>query len=86
MGNNNAYGPSYTDQSGGTTTPNFNRTISGTYYNFAYAAMAGAAIDVFSHTKLDIGYRYLNLGSISGISGTLYSHEVRAGVRYMIDN
>ncbi len=59
---------------------------SGTYYNFAYALMAGAAVDIYDHTKLDIGYRYINLGRISGVSSTLYAHEVRAGVRYMIDD
>ncbi len=86
QGNNVHYNPTYTDQSGGSTTQNFDRTSSGTYYSFAWALMAGVGIDVYDHTKIDIGYRYLNLGKIPGVSGTLYSHEVRAGVRYMIDD
>jgi opacity protein-like surface antigen len=64
----------------------YDKQASGTYYNFAWALMAGFAIDVYDHTKLDIGYRYLNLGSIPGVSGTLSYNEVRAGLRYMIDN
>ncbi|MDR3462163.1 MAG: outer membrane beta-barrel protein [Beijerinckiaceae bacterium] len=77
---------SYTDPAFGTTfTNNYNRTASGTYYNLAWALMAGVGIDVYDHTKLDIGYRYLNLGKINGVSNTLYSNEIRAGLRYMID-
>jgi opacity protein-like surface antigen len=86
QGNGSSYNVSYTSQGGSTTTEDFDRTGSGTYYNFAWALMSGVGIDVYSHTKLDIGYRYLNLGKISGISGTLYSNEVRVGLRYMIDN
>ena len=54
------------------------------YHTFAFALMAGVAIDVFDHTKLDIGYRYLNDGRFQG--ATMYYHQVRAGLRYMIDN
>ena len=59
-------------------------TSAGNYYNFAFALMAGVAIDVADHTKLDIGYRYLNLGSVLGTN--ISYQEVRAGLRYMIDN
>lgn len=62
----------------------YDRSASGEYYNFAFAAMAGVSIDVFDHTKLDIGYRYLNLGNILG--SNLSTQEVRAGLRYMVDN
>ncbi len=54
------------------------------YFNFAWAAMAGVAVDVYAHTKLDIGYRYLNMGSVVGTK--IYDHQIRAGLRYMIDN
>ncbi len=64
----------------------FDSSKSGTYYNVAFALMAGIAIDVFDHTKLDIGYRYLNLGKIGGSTTSLYEQQVRAGLRYMIDN
>ena len=58
-----------------------------TYHAFAWALMAGFGIDVYDHTKLDIGYRYLNLGTIPGATiKTLGSHEFRVGVRYMIDD
>jgi opacity protein-like surface antigen len=50
-----------------------------TQYNFAYALMAGFSYDVSSLLKLDIGYRYLNLGS------SISSQEFRAGVRITPD-
>jgi opacity protein-like surface antigen len=56
--------------------------------NFAYALMAGAAVDVGWGFKLDVGYRYNNLGDARtpGIkTDALKSHEVRFGARYMID-
>lgn len=58
--------------------------ISGNYYNPAFALMAGIAIDVLPHTKLDLGYRFVYLGKILGT--TLTTNEARAGLRYMIDN
>ena len=58
--------------------------VSGNYYNPAFAAMAGVAIDVLPHTKLDLSYRFLYLGKVLG--GTLTTNEARAGLRYMIDN
>ena len=57
---------------------------SGNYYNPAFAAMAGLAIDIFPHTKLDLGYRFVYLGKVLG--ATLTTNEARAGLRYMIDN
>ena len=54
------------------------------YHNLAFALMAGITLDVYAHTKLDIGYRYLNSGRFDGVN--LYNHELRAGLRYMIDN
>lgn len=61
--------------------------------NFAFALMAGFAYDLTDHLKLDIGYRYVNFGSFSGItslSGAVFNNqtttqEVRIGLRYMID-
>lgn len=59
---------------------------------FAWALMAGVDIDLRSNWKLDIGYRYLDLGDVSytdATSGTktfiiddLESHEIRVGLRY----
>lgn len=81
-----AYQVSVVDPQYGTSYYNYDRSASGTYYNFAYALMAGVAFDILPHTKLDIGYRYLNLGTVPHGGGTLYEHEARAGLRYMIDN
>ena len=62
--------------------------------NLAWALMAGAAIDLGSGFKVDLGYRYTRIGDAQtelDIAGfgfkvkPLDSHEVRAGVRYMID-
>ncbi len=33
--------------------------------NFSFALMSGIAYDIAPHLKLDIGYRYLNMGSLS---------------------
>ena len=70
---------------------NWDRTYSSTYVNFAWALMAGVAIDVADHVKLDIGYRYFNGGHVTIQSGngtsstSLVSNEIRAGIRYMVD-
>ena len=47
--------------------------------NFAWALMTGVAIDIAPHVKLDIGYRYTNLGL------GVYDQELRAGVRLTPD-
>lgn len=64
--------------------PNGAYTGSIGYHGFAYAAMAGAAFDVYNHTKIDIGYRFIDEGKVQNVR--LYNNEIRAGVRYMIDN
>jgi opacity protein-like surface antigen len=71
----------------------FDRNQSKMTYHFAWAAMAGLAIAMTDHAQLDVGYRFLDLGPITGLSsvtGTPVTqrvrvNEVRAGVRYMID-
>jgi opacity protein-like surface antigen len=75
------------------TFGDFDRNQSSMTWRFAWAAMAGIAIAMTDHAQLDVGYRFLDLGPITGISsvtGTSVTHrvranEVRAGVRYMID-
>jgi opacity protein-like surface antigen len=55
--------------------------------------MAGVSYPLMDHLLVDIGYRYINLGmlpSIASPSGqvvdkTMDAHEVRVGLRYMID-
>jgi opacity protein-like surface antigen len=70
------------------------RRINASSYNFAWALMGGVAIDLTSRAKLDLGYRYLNLGKFTSatspvtgqsVTTTLSSQEVRVGFRYMVD-
>jgi opacity protein-like surface antigen len=77
--------------SGGYGTATFG---SGTKSGFAWALMAGVSADVSQNLKLDVGYRYLNLGKIQsgafsccpGVTlenKNIDSHEVRVGLRWM---
>ena len=67
-------------------------------YHLAWAAMAGVAYHISPHLLLDVGYRYLDLGTYRAPQGSaiqravysanktdLDSHEIRVGVRYQID-
>ena len=61
-------------------------------WNFAFALMAGISYDISTNLKLDLGYRYVNFGTMSfkSLSGTLFdkgltSQEVRLGLRYLVD-
>lgn len=67
-------------------------------FNLAWAAMAGVAYHISPHLLLDVGYRYLDLGTYqapnrivagvpvyNGNKTDLNSHEIRVGVRYQID-
>jgi len=61
-------------------------------YQFAWAAMAGAAYQLTDNAYIDFGYRYLNLGKYKAVTsnGNTISkrddaHEFRVGVRYMAD-
>ena len=65
--------------------------------NFAFALMGGVAVNIAPNMKLDVGYRYLDKGSMSGgridcgnvACGfeshriRLASHDLRVGLRYM---
>lgn len=85
QGNGLPYHVTFSDpKTGAVYYNNYDRSSSGSYYSFAYALMAGFAVDVFDHTKLDIGYRYLHAGKVLGLD--LDTHEVHAGLRYLIDN
>jgi opacity protein-like surface antigen len=60
--------------------------------NFSWALMGGLAYDIAPHLKLDLGYRYLNMGSLSAVDGsgntvhkTIDLQEVRAGLRWTPD-
>jgi opacity protein-like surface antigen len=75
------------------TFADFDNSQSKLTWRFAWAAMAGVAIAMTDHTQLDVGYRFLDLGTITGISSVtrtsatqrVRANEVRAGLRYMID-
>lgn len=75
-----------------THTANWDRAHTGTTLRLAYALMAGVAYDLTDHMKLDLGYRWSNLGSIQGsnlygarIKKDLSIHQLRVGFRYVID-
>jgi opacity protein-like surface antigen len=69
-------------------------TKDGNDWNFAWALMAGVAYNFTPNLALDVGYRYLNLGSVDSgtvpaASGTghfkyddIAAHEIRVGMRY----
>jgi opacity protein-like surface antigen len=56
--------------------------------NFSWALMAGLSYDIAPHLKFDLGYRYLNMGSVTtgnSVRVTVDSQEVRAGLRFTPD-
>jgi opacity protein-like surface antigen len=76
----------------GTYMANWDKQYNATYLRFAYGLMAGVAYDLTDHIKVDVGYRYLNLGKIEGVdswnnrvSRDLQIHQARIGFRYVID-
>jgi len=62
-------------------------------WDLAWAAMAGASIQIMPQLSLDVGYRYLRLGDALADDAAgnrirfkgLTSQEVRVGLRFMID-
>lgn len=71
---------------------NWDRQVRNRDFGLAWALMAGFGYDLNQHAKLDVGYRYINMGSYSTTSlagvkstATMSAHELRAGIRYMID-
>lgn len=62
------------------------------FTNFTWSLMAGLAFDIAPHLKLDIGYRYMNMGSINVVDAaqntvrkTIEAQQVRAGLRWTPD-
>ncbi len=76
---------------------NWDRFYKARSWSPVWALMAGFAYDMGDNVKLDLGYRYINLGSykiLATASGSgvttlaktkAQAHEIRAGFRYMID-
>lgn len=88
-------GVTYSDpRNGATYMENWDSKYQSTNLRFAYALMGGVAYDIDNHWKIDVGYRYVNMGKIEGyrVTPTIYTfsqnltnHQVRVGLRYMID-
>jgi opacity protein-like surface antigen len=69
--NNSSFTDSATDIGSHEAWPGFSRDKTQT--NLAWSLMAGTSYDLSSNAKLDIGYRYLNLGgSVSATSSLLH--------------
>ncbi len=73
---------------------NWNRSITTKSWKFAWNLMAGASYDISQNLKADLGYRFLNAGTITSLPGNmgaapvekaLLSHEVRLGLRLSSD-
>jgi opacity protein-like surface antigen len=74
---------------------NWDRSITSRQVALAWALMAGVAYDLTTHAKIDVGYRYLNMGKLNGVasvaggssatSPSTTAQEVRVGLRYVID-
>jgi len=71
---------------------NYDYSTTSITYQFAWAAMAGAAYQLTDNAYLDFGYRYINLGkySVTLSTGAIVkktddAHEFRVGIRYMAD-
>ncbi len=77
-----------------TLAPPFTAGLSNTQWKFAWALMAGTAVNFTPSVAMDVGYRYLNLGDVSTASDAfgqmtlknLAAHEVRVGVRWSFDD
>jgi len=71
----------------------YDRSQSTMTYQFAWALMAGVAFAVTDRVQIDAGYRFLDLGPVTGISSVtglpvtqhFRVNDVRGGLRYMID-
>jgi opacity protein-like surface antigen len=71
----------------------WNRSISSTTYSMAWALAAGIGYKLTPSAELDIGYRYLNSGTVNTLlnpqTGTTIrqtnaSHQIRVGVLYYL--
>lgn len=70
-----------------TLRPNLVNTVK---WTLAWAVMAGVSLDLSPQTKLDLGYRYMHMGTLrfADTAGGAYrtsvaAHEFRIGLRYM---
>jgi len=88
----------YVDTTDSPTSPNnaTGVTSPGTAQNFAWAAMAGVSYQLSTSWVIDVGYRYLSMGSVPSSEGAgtrtnaivlknLTTSEARIGFRYLFD-
>ena len=60
-------------------------------WNFAWAVMAGVSYAVTRNVLIDVGYRHVDMGDVSGGPGSnltvskLTGDEIRIGFRYLLD-
>jgi opacity protein-like surface antigen len=90
----NQYGAAITPQPNIAFAPqNWNRSISATTYAMAFALAAGFGFQLTPSATLDIGYRYLNSGSINQLVSPETGMTVRqsnssqqflVGIRYVL--
>lgn len=86
-------GVTYSDpRTQATYMANWDTRYEGTSARLAYAFMGGVSYDISNHWKVDVGYRFANMGKINGVDQNnrpvardLISHQVRMGFRYVID-
>ncbi len=94
--------PVWVNNQGQTLTPQpnvpftqqfWNRSISSTTYSMAWALAAGVGYKITPSMTLDVGYRYLNSGTVNTLfnpqtGATIHqsnaSHQIRVGVLYYI--
>jgi opacity protein-like surface antigen len=86
---------SYIENVTGTVDPDsWNRSLSNTKFSFAWALMAGFGIQISPSATVDIGYKYLNAGTVSTpitnavgsvVKESNASQEFRIGIRYMLN-
>ena len=84
------------------TYGDFSYTIEGDEdLNFAWSLMTGFSIDLRDNVKFDLGYRYMDMGSVGSNTGVLAvsgapladpylnadmtSHEIKFGLRYQVN-
>jgi len=61
------------------------RVMNRSSFNLAWALMAGLAVDVSPNAKLELSYRYMNMGKWGEATKANVAHDYRIGFRYMID-
>jgi len=75
-----------------TQAPPFTPGLTNTQWRFAWALMAGSAINFSPSFAVDVGYRYLNLGDVNTAADAfgqmtlkaIAAHEARVGLRWSI--